>query len=91
MGGQGFLVGDDCPSFPSVETAFRAFFTGTFSMVGTSGSVPSELARIRMLSRARGFTGSRSARHTSMSTLEGRPVLARASNSIHRRSRSESV
>jgi hypothetical protein len=49
MGGQGFLVGDDCPSFPSVETAFRAFFTGTFSMVGTAGSVPSELARIRVL------------------------------------------
>jgi hypothetical protein len=48
-GGQGFLVGDDCPSFPSAETAFRAFFTGTFSMVGTTGSVPSELARIRVL------------------------------------------
>ena len=49
MGGQGFLVGDDCPSFPSFETAFRAFFTGTFSMVGTTGGVPSELARIRVL------------------------------------------
>ena len=48
MAGQGFLVGDDCPSFPSFETAFRAFFTGTFSMVGT-GNVPHELARIRVL------------------------------------------
>ena len=46
MGGQGFLVGDDCPPFPSFETAFRAFFSGTFSMVGTS-NVASELARVR--------------------------------------------
>lgn len=51
MGGQGFMVGDDCPSFPSFETAFRAFFTGTFSMAGT-GNVPSELARIRVLQQA---------------------------------------
>jgi hypothetical protein len=47
-GGQGFLVGDDCPSFPSFETAFRAFFTGTSSMVSSS-TVPSGLARIRLL------------------------------------------
>jgi hypothetical protein len=48
VGGQGFLVGDDCPSFPSFETAYRAFFTGKFSMTGT-GNVPSDLARIRVL------------------------------------------
>jgi hypothetical protein len=51
----GFLVGDDCPSFPSFETAFRAFFTGTCSMVGTSSSVPNGLARIRVVQQdARG-------------------------------------
>lgn len=38
---QGFLVGDDCPSFPSYETAFRAFFYGDFSSSPTR-QVPSE-------------------------------------------------
>jgi hypothetical protein len=50
VGWQGFLVGDDCPSFPSFETAYRAFFTGRFSMTGT-GSVPTDLARIRVVQR----------------------------------------
>lgn len=42
----GFLIGDDCPSFPGVETAFRAFFYGDFSTIGAA-QIPSELGRLR--------------------------------------------
>lgn len=42
----GFLIGDDCPSFPGFETAFRAFFYGDFSTIG-AGQIPSDLGRLR--------------------------------------------
>lgn len=45
---QGFLIGDDCPSFPSYETAFRAFFYGDFSPSPTR-QVPTEFATIRVV------------------------------------------
>lgn len=45
---QGLLIGDDCPSFPSYETAFRAFFYGDFSPSPTR-QVPPEFAAIRVV------------------------------------------
>lgn len=44
----GYLIGDDCPSFPSYETAFRAFFYGEFARL-PSGPVPSEFAIVRVV------------------------------------------
>ena len=44
----GMLIGDDCPSFSSYQAAFRAFFTGNFSSIG-SGQTPSDLARVRVV------------------------------------------
>jgi hypothetical protein len=44
----GFLMGDDCPSFPSYEAAFRAFFYHDFSRPAGS-HVPSGLATIRVV------------------------------------------
>lgn len=44
----GFLIGDDCPSFPSYDAAFRAFFYGNYSR--TSGSsLPSSFATVRVI------------------------------------------
>jgi len=43
----GLLVGTDCPSFPTFETAFRAFFHGDFSTIG-AGPVPTEAGRFRI-------------------------------------------
>lgn len=43
----GLLVGTRSPSFPSYETAFRAFFYGEFSPVG-AGPLPSEVGRLRI-------------------------------------------
>lgn len=45
---QGFLIGDDCPSFPSYETAFRAFFYGDFSPSPTR-QVPSGFGTVRVV------------------------------------------
>jgi hypothetical protein len=45
---QGFLIGDDCPSFPSYETAFRAFFYGDFSP-SPARQVPSGFATVRVV------------------------------------------
>ena len=42
----GFLIGDDCPSFPGFEIAFRAFFYGDYSTIG-AGQIPSDLGRLR--------------------------------------------
>ena len=44
----GFLIGDDCPSFPSYQAAFRAFFYGDFSRPA-SGSMPSGFATVRVV------------------------------------------
>jgi hypothetical protein len=44
----GYLIGDDCPSFPSYEAAFRAFFYGDFSG-GPGGQVPSGFGIVRMV------------------------------------------
>ncbi len=44
----GFLIGDDCPSFPTFETGFRAFFYGDFSTVGAQ-QPPSDLGRVRVV------------------------------------------
>lgn len=44
----GYLIGDDCPSFPSYETAFRAFFYGDFSG-SPGGQVPTGFAAIRIV------------------------------------------
>lgn len=42
-----FLIGENCPSFPSYETAFRAFFYDEFSVFG--GQMPLERALIRLI------------------------------------------
>ena len=45
---QGYLIGDDCPSFPSYRAAFRAFFYGDFA--GTpSGQMPSAFGVVRVV------------------------------------------
>jgi hypothetical protein len=49
--GASFLVGDDCPSFPSLVTAHRAFFSGITSMLGT-GQLPSDFCRLRVVQSA---------------------------------------
>jgi hypothetical protein len=45
---QGYLIGDDCPSFPRYDDAFRAFFYGDFSR-SPGGQVPSEFAILRVV------------------------------------------
>lgn len=45
---QGYLIGDDCPSFPSYEAAFRAFFYGDFSG-SPGGQVPTRFSAIRVV------------------------------------------
>jgi hypothetical protein len=47
---QGYLIGDDCPSFPRYEDAFRAFFYGDFSR-SLGGQVPSQFATVRVVDR----------------------------------------
>jgi hypothetical protein len=44
----GLLIGDDCPSFPSYEAAFRAFFCGDFARLARGG-VPSGVAAVRVV------------------------------------------
>ena len=45
---QGYVIGDDCPSFPSYQAAFRAFFYGDFA--GTPGGrVPSSFGVVRVV------------------------------------------
>ena len=45
---QGYVIGDDCPSFPSYQVAFRAFFYGDFA--GTpSGQMPSSFGVVRVV------------------------------------------
>jgi hypothetical protein len=45
---QGFVIGDDCPSFPSYQAAFRAFFYGDFA--GTpGGQMPSSFGVVRLV------------------------------------------
>lgn len=44
----GFLIGDDCPSFPTYDAAFRAFFYGDFSRP-VGGQVPYSFATVRIV------------------------------------------
>jgi Putative DNA-binding domain len=45
---QGYVIGDDCPSFPSYQVAFRAFFYGDFA--GTpGGQMPSSFGVVRVV------------------------------------------
>jgi hypothetical protein len=45
---QGYVIGDDCPSFPSYQAAFGAFFYGDFA--GTPGSqLPSGFGVVRVV------------------------------------------
>jgi hypothetical protein len=45
---QGYVIGDDCPSFPSYQAAFRAFFYGDFA--GTpGGQMPSSFGVVRVV------------------------------------------
>ncbi len=44
---QGYVIGDDCPSFPSYQAAFRAFFYRDFA--GTPGQVPSSFGVVRVV------------------------------------------
>ena len=45
---QGYVIGDDCPSFPSYQAAFRAFFYGDFA--GTpGGQMPSGFGTVRVV------------------------------------------
>lgn len=47
---QGYVIGNDCPSFPSYQAAFRAFFYGDFA--GTPGSqLPSSFGVVRVVDR----------------------------------------
>ena len=46
--GRRFLIGDDCPSFPSFEAAFRAFFYGDFASLAGHGG-PSMLGQVRLV------------------------------------------
>lgn len=45
---QGYLIGDDCPSFPTYESAFRAFFYGDYSRPSGSG-LPTGFGDIRIV------------------------------------------
>ena len=45
---QGYLIGDDCPSFPSYAAAFRAFFYGDFSLA-PGGQAPSGFGTVRVV------------------------------------------
>jgi Putative DNA-binding domain len=45
---QGYQIGDDCPSFPSYDAAFRAFFYGDFSRA-PGAQVPSGFGTLRMV------------------------------------------
>jgi Putative DNA-binding domain len=42
----GFLVGEDCPSFPDYQTAWRAFTTNNYSMVGAQDNGRFGLIRV---------------------------------------------
>jgi hypothetical protein len=44
----GFLIGDDCPSFPTYDAAFRAFSYGDFSRP-PGGQVPHSFATVRLV------------------------------------------
>jgi len=44
----GLLIGADCPSFPSFEAAFRAFFFGDYSTMSAQ-QVPHGLGRVRVV------------------------------------------
>jgi Schlafen, AlbA_2 len=45
---QGYVIGDDCPSFPSYQAAFGAFFYGDFA--GTpGGQLPSSFGAVRVV------------------------------------------
>lgn len=44
----GFLIGDDCPSFPSYDAAFRAFFYGNYSRTA-GNSLPTSFATMRVI------------------------------------------
>jgi hypothetical protein len=44
----GMLIGQDCPSFPGFDTAFRAFFYGDFSLTSML-QVPHSLGRLRLV------------------------------------------
>lgn len=44
----GFLIGDDCPSFPSYDAAFRAFFYGDFSR-RVASNIPGSFATVRVV------------------------------------------
>jgi Putative DNA-binding domain len=46
----GYMIGDDCPSFPTYGAAFRAFFYGEFAGVG--GQVPSGFGTVRLVQSA---------------------------------------
>jgi len=45
---RGFLIGDDCPSFPAYDAAFRAFFYGDFSH-RAAGNIPHTFATVRVV------------------------------------------
>ena len=44
----GYLIGDDCPSFPSYEAAFRAFFYADY-VRSSAGSLPSGFGDVRVV------------------------------------------
>src|SRR5690242_880309 len=45
---RGYLIGSDCPSFPSYEAAFRAFFYGDFTR-SSGGQIPSGIGTVRVV------------------------------------------
>jgi hypothetical protein len=48
QGPQGYLIGDDCPSFPSYDAAFHAFFYGDYAR-SSARSLPSGFADVRVV------------------------------------------
>lgn len=50
LSSSGYLVGRDCPSFPDVQYAYRAFFEGNFSL-DAGMSLPNELMNVRIVNR----------------------------------------
>jgi hypothetical protein len=50
----GYLIGDDCPSFPSYEAALRAFFYADYARSSASG-LPSGFGDIRVVEAAAWF------------------------------------
>jgi hypothetical protein len=80
----GFLIGDDCPSFPSYDAAFRAFFYGD-SPARLAAASPRTSPLYASSTTKPGWTASASLPHRWMSGWVAAQSSARGSSSIARR------